>query len=566
MVYYDPVDNRVLILSVPSLVILGLLVFHSLRTLPRSRAVAFWFSVLAYGILRGVALRWVIDHGLGASFPYAIRNPLFTVFHVPAQEIAGWAIVVYIGWWLGSRFSPKLFPQIAWACVFLGAISWAVESAAIAAGWWHWTVPVTQPLFMNVPFIAIVDWFFVGTDFLLPFAVLTAPELRGRPARFVTLLAFPVHFAAHCFSDRSAGGIPIPVHHLAHWIVLATLVWIAMRFATVDTPFAGDGSKRGHAWMPLTGLAIMLIDAAAVELLMAREPRLLLSILPALTMTIQTLSPAAGYAAGAVGLVLGAWLAPFLVAAVPAAASGLLGWGGRQRRWVPLTTLAVLGLVAVQVHSAGARKQDDLIRRLDVALAARDRGDLDVAKRELAALCGEYPGSHVPPALLGQIDYRTDSLEDASRRFASAVEIKHDYTEGFRYLAVIELRQGRNQTAARFAQRGLAVDQDDPDLLYLAARAEGLHGIGDRFERLEPPRAYALASLAFEIGDTEGAVAMLDRGLALWPDHRSFYSGRVKLALQQGDTTVARHVVAAWRGRYPQDPEAHLLSKQLGME
>jgi hypothetical protein len=231
------VDNRVALLTVPSLAILGLLVTHSFVTLPRSRAVAFWSSVVGYGILRGLALRWVIDHGLGASFPYTIRNPLFPVFGVPAQEIMGWAIVTYIGWWLGARFSRYLFAQIAWACLFLGTISWAVESAAVAIGWWRWSVPVTQSVFVNVPFIGIVDWLFVGIDFLLPFATLTAPELRGR-FRFVTLLAFPIHFGAHAFVGNTSEIIPIPAYHMVHWVLIAALLWLAMRSRPSICPFA----------------------------------------------------------------------------------------------------------------------------------------------------------------------------------------------------------------------------------------------------------------------------------------------------------------------------------------
>ena len=543
MVYYELVDTRVLILTLPSLVVLGLLIVHSIRTMPRARAVAFWCSVMAYGVVRGVALKWVVDHGVGGSFPYAIRSPLLPIFGVPFQEIAGWAIVSYIGWWLGSRFSPNLFVQIAWACIFLGAISWAVESASIAAGWWHWTVPVTQPFLLNVPSIAIVDWLFVGIDFLMPFAILTAPKLRGRASRWFALLAFPLHFGAHCFADKSIGMIPIPMHHVVHWVLAATVLWLAMRSVTQDAPFAGEARERRVSWLPLAGLAIVLVDVAAVEVFMVHEPRLLVSILPALAVTALSVFPAAGYAVGGLGL-----------------------WIRRHRTWAPFAVLAVVGLIAVQMHSAEAHKQEELLRRLSSAVSARDRGDLDTAERELAALCADFPGSHVPAALLGQIEYRTERLDQASLRYKSAVAIKQDFVEGFRYLAVIELRMGRNDSAGRYARKGLEIDTDDAELLYLAARARGLHDIGDRFERLDPEKAFALASLAFEVGDAAGASAMLDRGLVLWPERRAFYPARVKLALQNGDETAARRIVAAWRERFPQDADARQLSKRLGAE
>ncbi|HKQ59638.1 MAG TPA: hypothetical protein VJS92_00050, partial [Candidatus Polarisedimenticolaceae bacterium] len=327
-----------MILALSSLVVLVLLVVHSWRTMARARAVAFWCGVVAYGLLRGVALRWAIALLPGASFPYAIRQPLFPVLGVPFQEIAGWAIVGYLGWWLGGRFSRQLFSQVAWACVFLGAVSWTVESAAVAAGWWSWAVPVTQPLFLNVPFIAIVDWLFVGIDFLLPLAALTAPGLRGRPVRWLALLLFPFHFAAHGFADRTLGGVPIPIHHLVHWILIATLLWLALRATTVDEPFADR-----DAWLPLAGLGVVLFVVAAVDLLLVRRPALLVATVPTLAASLQPFLPAAGYAVGGLALLLALHHAPWVVGAGPAATAAILRWGRRRRPWV---AWAAVGIVA----------------------------------------------------------------------------------------------------------------------------------------------------------------------------------------------------------------------------
>jgi len=542
-------DPRVLILAVPSLVVLGLLIAHSWLTLPRGRAIAFWCGVVGYGVLRGVALRWVIDHGSGGAFPYAIRNPLLSIFGVPLQEVIGWAIVVYLGWWLGCRFSRYVFAQVAWACLFLGSISWAVESAAVAVGWWRWAVPVTQPLFVNVPFIAIVDWLFVGIDFLLPFLAVTAPASIHRRWRFAWLLAFPVHFGSHCFAASDLAGIPI--HHLVHWILIAALVWLALRGAAIDEPFAGSGS-----WLPIAGLALILAVAAAVELVLARRPGLLPSIAPALAMATQTLSPTIGYVTGALALALGLLLPACFVAAIPAAASAVLTWGRKRRRWASIVAVALLAVAAYEVHSVGARAEDALKRRLDIALAARDRGDLDAATRELAALASDFPGSHVPLVLLGEIDYRTDRLAAARRSFLRAAEIKQDDARSYRYLAVIERRLGRMESSARFAGLGLTSASADPELLYLSGRAA---------EPQDAATTLAVASLAYEVGDTLTAETMLDRGLSSWPGERALYPSRAKLALQRGDAATARRVVIAWRERFPQDAEARQLSRVLGV-
>ena len=552
-------DSRVVILTVPSLAVLVLLVVHSLRTLPRRRAIAFWCSVTAYGVLRGLALRFVIAHGGGSSFPYSIRDPLFPVFGVPLQELAGWAVVGYLGWWLGSRFTPRLSAQAAWACLFLGAISWAVETAAVAAGWWSWTIPVTNPLFAGVPFIAIVDWFFVGTDFLLPFMALGAPALRHRPARFVALLAFPLHFGSHCFSATAIAGIP--VHHLAHWLLLGVLLTLAVRSETDDKTFVDD-----HEWLPLVALAIVLLDAAFVDLVVAKQPRLLPSLLPAITLALHSFAPAAGYAAGVAAILLGAWKAPFAVAGLPTVTAGFLTWGRHHRRLAPAAGVVVLVLVAAQVHSSGGRARKELTHRLDAAIAARDRGDLDGARRELSTLTSEFAGSHVPPALLGEIEYKTDHLDAARTAFERVVAIKQDEAESYRYLAVIELRSRRPEAAAAFAAKGLEVAAYDPELAYLGARARSDGTFVQSVARPSVARVQTLAALAFEVGDIDGAAALLDRGLAQWPEERAFYPSRMNVAMKKGDDAVVHRVVALWRTRFPEDAEARQLSQRLGME
>src|SRR5688500_13129778 len=187
-------NTRLLVLAVPSAIVLASLVWHSLGAMSRRRAARFWLSVVAYGVLRGLGVR-AVTAAIGASFPYEIRGALLELAGVSAQEVAGWAVVAYLAWWIGDRFSrrarrPSLFLAVAWASLFLGAISWAIEAAAIGARWWHWTVPTVSRVFLNVPAIGIVDWFFVAIDFLLPFAVLTAPSMADVRWRYLSLLLF----------------------------------------------------------------------------------------------------------------------------------------------------------------------------------------------------------------------------------------------------------------------------------------------------------------------------------------------------------------------------------------
>jgi tetratricopeptide (TPR) repeat protein len=565
-------DLRLLLLTVPSLVVLLLLVLHSARTLPRVRAAGFWAAVVVYGFVRSLGVKWITQKGLGASVPYEIREPLFPVLGVPPQEVAGWAIVAYLGWWLGYRFTaaraggvePRLFPQVAWACLFLGAISWAVEAAAVAAGWWRWTLAASNPLFLGVPFIGIVDWFFVGVDFLLPFVVITAPAFGGRPARLLTLLALPVHFGAHLFVGRIAPSVPIPLFHLAHWALLALVVWLALRSEARDAAF-DEAAERRHGWLAITGFTVVLVDVIGVDLMLGRSD-LLPSVLPAIAVAVQTLRPAAGFLLGAAALAAGAWLMPLALAAIPAAAHAVLEWG-RRYRWSPAVALALIAAAALGTHAAGARDEADLTRRLDRAVAARDRGELVVAEEELRAAWRDHPGSHVPPALLGEIYYRTDRLVQAREALLDVVRIKPSHAPAFRHLAVIDLRRGDAASARRFAEAGLAAEPGDVQLQYLASRAShaSIEPSLVRAAELGFAATRALASLAFEVGDPEGAAGIVERAVSRWPREPWLHRTRLRLALARKDEAAARQAVAAWRERLPGDRDAATAAATMGM-
>lgn len=499
-------EPRVLILALPSLAVLALLVWHSRKALPRRRAAAFWAAVTVYGVLRGAAVAWVTREGLGAALPYQIRNPLLQVFGVSLQEVAGWAIVAYLAWWLGERFArqekkgPRLFLQVAWGCLFLGAISWAVEAAAIAAGWWHWTVPAGSEMLLRVPWIGLVDWFFVGTDFLLPFLVLTAPALAGRPVRYLTLLLFPLHMSAHLW---------LPGLDLAHWLLLGLVLWLALRSPAEDAAFSNALN-----WLPAAALGIVLLDAALVELFLVERPALLASVVPAAAVALQALRPALGSGLAAAAVVGSLAFPPLLLAAVPGLTALVLRFG-RRNRWTAPALMAALASLALVMHSRAGKAEEELKRRLDQALAARDRGDLTAAAKELSDLSRDHPESHVPLALLGEIRYRTGRLEEARAAYEEAVEIKQDFVEGYRYLAVIHLQRGRRDAAAEAAARGLAVAPGDLELRYLQGQE-----IGELWPEIEakgPAAAKALAGLAYEVGDVSGAVEALDRGIARWP-------------------------------------------------
>jgi tetratricopeptide (TPR) repeat protein len=442
-------------------------------------------------------------------------------------------------------------------------VSWAVEAGAVAAGWWHWTVPVRWPLLGNVPFIGLVDWFFVGTDFLLPFLALTSPSLRRARWRWATLAAFPLHFAAHLAVERPSPWWPVPLHHVAHWLLLAFVLAAAARSRHTDEAFSSPAGRARR--FPVLALGVIAVDLALVETLVVGRPALLATLLPAAGVAAIALQPKWGRGLAAAGVV-GAPFAPSLaLAAVPAAVDFGLRRLQRAGRGGTIVAVAALSLLAGSLHHRAALAERDLLARLDRAIAARDRGDLEVAERELEAAAERHRGAHAPSYLLGELRYRTGRPDEAARTLANALAVKPDHLPAFRLRTVALLRAARTEAALETARRGLRVAPSDVELRYLERRASGADvTTWPELERLDPAAAERVAAIAFEVGDVAGAATLLDRALAHGPERRDLYSKRTRLALAMGDRAAAERVLAHWRRRFPDDPELARASAALG--
>ena len=120
-----------------------------------------------------------------------------------------------------------------------------------------WTVPAGGRMLLGVPWIGLVDWFFVGTDFQLPFLVVTAPALSRKPVRFLSLLLFPLHMASHLWIEPIPG-TPVPGFHVVHWLLLGLVLWLALRSPVEDAAF----TERPGLSLAAVALAIVLLDAA----------------------------------------------------------------------------------------------------------------------------------------------------------------------------------------------------------------------------------------------------------------------------------------------------------------
>lgn len=492
-------NTRLIVLALPSAIVLAALGWHSARAMSRRRAMLFWVAVVVYGILRGLGVR-AVTTAIGASFPYEIRDALLELGGVSAQEVAGWAVVAYLAWWIGDRLAqrsrrPSLFLAVAWGSLFLGAISWAIEAAAIGARWWHWTVPTASRVFLNVPAIGIVDWFFVAIDFLLPFVVLTAPSMADVRWRYLTLLFLPAHFAGHL--------LPGVWLHVVHWCLVLLMAGLALRAEAVDRPFS-----EVRSWIPTAALAVMVFDVALVDLLIVRRPELLQSVVPVVVTWLAAVHPLSAAVLGGVSLVAALRLPSMLVATGVAAGGALLL--RLQARRIVVVPLAVLALFAAGFHRASAAARADLTARLDRAIAERNRGNLEGASAQFAKIAGDHPTSYVPLALGGELDYRRNALDLAHDKLTRAVEMKQDFIRGYRLLAAIDLRRGQKEQGVSWARRGLEVAPDDLQLRFLAG--EDVLAIIDR-----PETAAGMAALAYEIGELAKAQQIVESGVARWP-------------------------------------------------
>ncbi|MEA1997105.1 MAG: hypothetical protein U9N45_05675, partial [Gemmatimonadota bacterium] len=159
------------LLLAPSGILLILLFLHSWRYRGRRMTLTFFSLCLAFGILRGNLIHYIITRYLGGdSLPYLFLRPVVKVWNASIQECIGWMFALYLSWstveWVLTRQSKDssvpLFRLIGLSGIFMGAVSYAVEAAAAGVKWWVWVFPIRNPYFVEVPFAGIVAWISVA--------------------------------------------------------------------------------------------------------------------------------------------------------------------------------------------------------------------------------------------------------------------------------------------------------------------------------------------------------------------------------------------------------------------
>ena len=333
--------------------------------------------------------------------------------------------------------------------------------------------------------------------------------------------------------------------------------------ATNESPFGGRRSLAAvRSGCHLTALSIMLGDAAAVELIHRRRATFLpLSLLPR-SRGDDSVEP---FWFSVTSSARRRWCgfdhAVFLAGRPPRATGGV-----DPRPWSPAlgTHRDALGPDLRRISGPFGRRRghdeledDGLGFDRPGSRRPRHRG------RELAALCVDFPGSHVPPgASLRRQDPSSDRPSRGSEPALHLCSSRSSKTT--RRLSSRSIASRRADEAAAGFAEGSSSTLTTPISCTCRHGARGSRQRCRGSNGSAPAAAFAVASLAFEVGDTAGAIAMLDRGIELWPEHR--VDQRVKLALQDGDRAVAHRVVASWFVRFPRVCRSPSASEKLGME
>lgn len=177
-------DLNFFILAISSLIAFFLLLRHMISY--RGRRVALYFISfgLIFGFLRSTIINFIqvtINH---SYTPYAFKDSLLKVGSDSLQVYLGWIITAYLAWCFSEYFlealtgkyhrykdlEKSIFPLLCVSFVFIAAFSYMIETTASFMKWWSWntflTAGFTNSLFVNVPWVGIVDWASVSFEYL----------------------------------------------------------------------------------------------------------------------------------------------------------------------------------------------------------------------------------------------------------------------------------------------------------------------------------------------------------------------------------------------------------------
>ena len=488
-------DPILVLLAVPSAAVLAALAAHGVRNRGAGPTASYLAALFAYGAARAAAIRH-LSRSLHASMPYLMSRPVVTVFGVSLQELLGWAVAVTLAWLISDRLlralrrNPTPHRVTAVAGVALAVICLAVENAAIAAGWWTWTIPLARYGPIRVPPVALLDWGFVASDFLLPYlAFATRASWRTwAPA----LLLFPLHMYGHTWLALLPGPLPVTGNDLVHVGIVAYVLIRAV--AEGGVPALPDPARERGRWLPAAS-ALAVVAATVAASLLGNNPWGALASLPLLAMSAAL---------------------PFRGPSVPAPPHRP-SWQSHALR-LAILGAAVFFLVAVRVPAM--RRQQAFLAAVERGLAMLNRGDArggEEVFRTAVAARPDHAGGHT---FLAVALLRQERRREAREELDAALDREPTAGDALILSATLDVVEGQTARAAARAALGRRVDPDRAEFAYLEEVARGSAGRGkppargavEIARRGGPAALGALATLAANLGDQATAAACLEDG------------------------------------------------------
>lgn len=436
-----PASVTVALLSLAALL---LFLAHRRAHLGSAATGAFVVGAVGYGWVRSTAIERLGDTVLsGVPYRLAARNA--NLGGVPVQELLGWVTALAVASYLGDRLVRRLGRAAdAWsaalaAAFVMASICLTVETAAVSGGWWTWTLGHSTSDLLPFPPIALLDWAFVAFDFLLPFELWS----RGAPGwqRGTALLLFPIHFAGHAILRPLTQALPLSGFDVVH-IGIPALVIAFARDATVDdSPWPVSFEDLRLRAVFVAGLSI-IVAATVGQLAMLGEWRL-----------VWTAAPLTLLALAAEG--------KQTRASSPTRSS----IGGGRRTLLTFLALFALGLFLRLPDAIRARDFRILVSRGTASLAegrpADGVSDLEAALR----LRPDHPDVLW---LLGWAHLSRGQPQAARPLLEASVARRGSSVEATRYLALLDLLDGRTREAATVLGERRRHFAETADLRYLA--------------------------------------------------------------------------------------------------
>ncbi len=273
-------EKKLIIEKIPfmisTLFVLFFIIKDSLKTYGKNKTIAFFITGIIYSILRANIISFLmhIRHNIEPVLPYEINMPVIKIFGTTPIEISGWLIVSYLGLRI-SQFLLKdlnIFFHILLSSLFIGSVSFAVETTAIEGGWWRWNLILGNSIFGKVPSMGIFDWSFVGFEFLFPFVLFFIVK-SNIWLKIISLLIFPLHMFFHLKLEFISNSFPITLNIIFHILVPIFILILGFFYKL-------KGDEENFSILPLISLILILITLLFYNIYFKLKFEYFLSLLP----------------------------------------------------------------------------------------------------------------------------------------------------------------------------------------------------------------------------------------------------------------------------------------------